>query len=943
MAVKSIYMKKFLLRALFFLIPFLYSIYVSAQPGKERDCSTTCFSTEIVSMEKMSATCTAYELRVSYSGECAHALSHFTVQVPCGKIGDLWNSQNWKQVFGTDPTTGLTGFKIDDISGFGETAVRDFTVKFTLCAEDETCAGQVACWQPVVAYKASTCVNYDTLSVQCERLKASLEKHDASCFGAADGSLSVITEAGAEPFTFLWSNGSPEQSITGLAAGIYVVVIRDASGAELTLSDTIRQSGQIMLAGQATAASCNGLADGAIDLTVSGGAAPYTFLWSNGTTLEDPEGLASGSYSVSVTDANGCTAEGRFTVGNSAGIRITSSLQKPDCNDNNGAIDISVSGGKSPYSFQWSDGSITEDLAGIGAGLYTVTVTDSAGCFEKAAFLLRENNTLVITGTTLPTSCSDDASGLIDVSVSGGTPPYSFAWSNGSADEDLSGLTSGYYTVTVTDAKGCTANAGFTVGKKTFQVNRTVDPPSCNGGADGSITLDPPDGGTEPYTYEWSNGATGPSLPNVGAGTYTVVVTDATGCSRTLTIVVNEPQPLAATATISNSSCNAEGFFSIDLTVSGGTAPYTFSWSDGTTGEDVDSLQSGTYSVVITDANGCSTVKEIVVESPPAPWVCLISELTAMPVCGSVNNQLSTSVTDAEAYAWTVESSDGTWTITSPADSAAIDFTAGGQNSSATFTLTIQKDGCLKTCTYTVTSCTTQDNGGGSDPGEGDTGGTPGTGDGDDQSCADCFNTMATLIEENGDCRTYEMEISTTGLCRHELSHWTLAIPCGSISDYSNSEGWKMVFGKDPTTGLYGLKVDDINGFGKEVASFVVRFTLCGSNSCDLSAWKPTVAYKAGLCVSQETINLADAPASTVSVYPNPFEGSINFEWSASGENADLQIIDQYGNTVCHTSSVGIDGNKYSIALDTPSLPRGIYYYRLTVGGRTFTGKVSKR
>ena len=894
-------------------------------------------------MEKISATCTAYELRVSYSGKCAHALSHFTVQVPCGKIGNLWNSENWKQVFGTDPTTGLTGFKIDDISGFGETAEHSFTVKFTLCAEDESCGSQLTCWQPVVAYKASTCVNYDTLSTHCQQLKASLVKHDASCFGASDGSLSVITEAGQEPFTFSWSDGSADQSITDLSAGIYVVVVRDASGAELTLQDTIQQSGQILPAGQTTAASCNGLADGTIDLTVSGGAPPYTFLWNNGATTEDLNGLAAGGYSVNVTDANGCSAVARFTVGNSSNIRITSSLVKPDCNDTNGAIDISVAGGKSPYTFQWSDGSTTEDLADIGAGLYTVTVTDIAGCFEKAAFLLRENNTLVVTGTSLPTSCSDDASGLIDVSVSGGTSPYSFTWSNGATTEDLSGLTSGYYTVTVTDAKGCTANAGFTVAKKTFQLNRTVDPPSCNGGADGSITLDPPDGGTEPYTYQWSNGATGPSLSSVSAGTYTVIVTDATGCSRTLTIQVNEPQPLVATAVTSNSGCNSEGFFSIDLTVSGGAAPYTFNWSDGHTSEDLDNLQSGTYTVVITDANGCSTVKEIVVEAPSAPWSCLISELGAMPVCGSVNNHLSTPVTDAETYSWTVESSDGNWSITSPADAASIDFTAGGQNSSATFTLTLQKGGCLKTCAYTVTACTVQDNGGGTDPGEGDPGQPPGSGDGGDQSCGECFNTAATLIEDNGRCRTYEMEVSTTGLCRHELSHWTLAIPCGSISDYSNSEGWKMVFGQDPTTGLYGLKVDDINAFGKTAASFTVRFTLCGSADCDLSGWMPTVAYKAGLCVSKETINLSDESARTVSVYPNPFEGAINFEWNASGENAVLQVIDQYGNTVCRTSSVREDGTKYSIQLDTPSLPRGIYYYRLTVDGKTFTGKISKR
>ncbi len=936
-------MKKFLLRALFFLIPFLYSIYVSSQPGKERDCSTTCFSTEVVSIEKISTTCTSYEFKVSYSGRCAHALSHFTVQVPCGRIEDLWNSENWKQVFGTDPTTGLTGFKIDDIPDFGETSQQNFTVKFTLCAGDESCTDEMSCWQPVVAYKASTCVNYDTLSVSCQKLKASLEKQDATCFGTADGSLRVITEEGQEPFTFLWSDQSTGQSISGLNAGVYSVIVRDASGAEISLQDTIQQPPQISISGNTTAASCNGLADGAIDVTVSGGTGDYIFLWDSGATSEDLKALVSGNYSLQVTDSAGCSATARFTVGNISSIRITSSLVKPDCNDTNGSIDISVTGGKSPYTFEWSDGSTAEDLQNAGAGLYTVIATDSAGCYEKAAFLLRENNTLVVTGTTVATSCSDDASGLIDVAVSGGTSPYLFTWSNGGTTEDISGLTSGFYTVTVTDAKGCTASAGFTVSKKTFQVNRTVEAPSCNGGTDGSITLDTPVGGSEPYTYQWSTGETGPSLSNVSAGSYTVIITDATGCSRTLTITVNDPQAIAATPTVSNSECNAEGFFSIDLTVSGGTAPYTFNWSNGSTTKDVDSLQTGTYSVVITDANGCSVSKEILVEGASAPWSCLINALTTMPVCSSLNNQLSTSVADADSYLWTLESTDGKWLITSPADSSAIGYTAGEQNSSATFTLSIEKDGCIKTCAYTVTSCTVQDSGGGTDPGGEGPGGTPGNGDGGDQTCDECFSTSAALVDEQGNCRTYEMEVSTTGLCQHELSHWTLAIPCGTVSNYSNSEGWKMVFGQDPTTGLYGLKVDDINGFGKEVESFTVRFTICQDGNCDLSVWDPTVAYKAGLCVSKETIDVSGVSASLVSVYPNPFEETINFEWNGADEDANLQIIDQYGNTVCRTSAVTGSEAGYSISLESSSLPRGMYYYRLTIAGKTFNGKISKR
>jgi len=948
-------MRKLLLWVLFFLLPFLYSIYVCAQPGKEKDCNTTCFSSEVVSVEKISDTCTSYELNVSFSGDCAHALSHYTVAVPCGNIQGIWNSEGWAQEIGTDPTTGLTGFKIDNTASFGDGSLRHFTVKFTLCSTGENCAGQLNCWQPQVAYKASTCVNFETVAVNCRQLKASLEKADLSCFGAEDGSLSVVIEEGQEPYSFLWSDNSTEQSRTALAAGNYSVVVRDASGAELTLEGMLSQPEEIVISGTPDPASCHGVEDGAIDITISGGMGPYNIAWNNGAATEDIASLAAGQYTVTVTDQRNCPATSSFSIGTVSRIDITSTQVRPECNGTNGSIDITASGGTAPYAFVWSNGETIEDLQNIGTGLYTVNVSDAAGCSQTASYYLRDIVTLAIKGMPTPTTCTGDASGAIDLTVSGGEEPYSFAWSNGETTEDLSGLASGSYTVTVADAKGCTVSSTFTVTKSSFQVPRTVVQPSCHGDSDGSITLQEPIGGTGPFTYVWSNGETGTSLTDLSAGIYSVTVTDAAGCTRTLTCTITEPAEIFADAAVSNLQCNADGSFSVDMTVSGGTAPYSYEWSNGSTSEDIDGLQSGSYTVVITDAHGCSITKEVVVEGQPAPWACVINELTVMPVCGSQNNTLSASVTDADSYSWSVTSTDGNWSIAGN-DSPSIVFTAGGENSSATFTLTIVKDGCTKTCTYGVTACTPQDNGGGTDPGGEDPGGEdpggeepggdgPGDGEGGDESCEECFNTIAMIIEETGACRTYEMVVSTDGLCRHELSHWTLAIPCGTVSNYSNSEGWKMEYGKDPTTGLYGLKVDGINDFGKDVESFTVRFTICESSECELSYWDPTVAYKAGLCVGIEMIETEQVSSANepVSVYPNPFDEVIRFEWSASQQSVDLEILDQYGNSISrYTTPTGKSEGSY-ITLESSGLPRGMYYYRLVVDGKTFGGKISKR
>lgn len=951
-------MRKLLLRALFFLIPFLYSIYVSSQPGKERDCSATCFSSEVVKAEKISAHCTAYELNVSFSGECAHALSHFTVAIPCGTVQGLWNSGNWAQEIGTDPTSGLNGFKIDDISGFGEGNFDAFSVKFTLCAAEESCQTTLGCWQPQVSYKASTCINYETLPVSCNSsLSAALDKKDASCFGSLDGSLSLVIEGGEEPYDILWSDQSTGLSLSGIGAGIYSVVLRDQSGAEIVLEETISQAEAIAISGSSTPASCSGAADGAIDISVSGGVGQMRFAWSHGPDTEDLQNIASGTYIVTATDENNCTATARFTVGNLSTIDVKGTHVKPECNTSTGSIDITVTGGSAPFTFAWSNGASTEDLTTISAGFYAVTVSDAGGCSQEASFFIKENNTMLLKATTDAAGCNDEPTGAIDLTVTGGAAPYTHVWSNGETEEDPSGLKSGYYTVKVTDQKGCTATAGFSVSQSTFQVPKTVVHPACHGDQNGSISLGEPIGGTAPFTFEWSvANETGSTLTGLGAGVYSVTITDATGCSRTLSITITDPAQITASATVTNAECGVDGGYAIDLQVAGGTAPYGYQWTDGSVVEDRSDLESGTHIVTITDAHGCSITKEIVIEEAAGSWSCLIEGPESTTICGSANNTLAASVGDAESYAWTVESSDGNWSITD-ADTPTVVFTAGGENSSATFTLTILKNGCTQSCTYTVSACTPEgEDPGGDDPdgenpgGEDPNGEDPGEGEpdgennGGNESCAECFDSEIKAIEISGGCRSYEIVVNTNGLCRHDLSHWTLAVPCGSISNYSNSEGWKMSIGKDPTTGLYGLKVDDISEFGKKEETFTIRFTVCPTSNCNLSNWEPVVAYKAGQCVAFETMGTSNMlNEEAISVYPNPFNDAIHFEWTVEKAYVSLEIIDQYGNIVSSRNTASIVENRYAITLETSHLPRGMYYYRLTADGETHHGKISKR
>jgi SprB repeat/Secretion system C-terminal sorting domain len=938
-----------------------YKVSASGHEDHNTRCGENGFATEVIKSEIADNGCINYTLEVSHNNQCARALSHYTVAVSCGKISNVSNSENWTIEYGYDPTTGLTGFKVDNIPNFGDTDLNSFTVSFTVCQDgNRKCSANEGCCYPVVAYKAATCVYYEKLEAACPvppadppsaDLKASIQKHDITCYGAADGGLWVTVDQGVEPFTYLWSTGATTKELSALQAGDYEVTVKDANGAELLLSGTLFEPLQLVVSGQVTHESC-GNGSGSIDLSVTGGNGTYSFNWNAGLAeTEDLSSLHAGTYTVIVSDENGCQTEASFVVENHAQLNITATTTMPACGQTNGSIDITVEGGTEPYTYLWSDGTTTEDLQNIGPGNYSLTVQDASGCSANTMLNVKENNTLKVIYAVTQTSCQDDGSGAIDITVTGGTGPYTYLWTNNETSEDISGLVAGIYSVTVTDAAGCSITSRISVTKKTFQVNSTVTQPVCEGSQGGSISLFPINT-TEIYTYLWSTGEMTSSVSGLSPGMYTVTITDGTGCSRDLVYVISDPTGITASSAISNDQCNAEGAYRIDLTVSGGQGPYTYQWSDGATTEDIEGASTETYNVTITDVNGCSTNHEVVVTGTPSSWACLIDLPEAESVCGSSGNELITSVQGADSYSWQVESTDGQWVINEGAQSPLIVYTAGGVNSSAKFTLTIVKDGCTQTCEYEATTCkdgsdpTDPNDNPGDNPGDDSGGDNP---DGD-ESCSECFNSEIVTVEVDGSCRTYEVKISTDGACRHDLSHWTIAIPCGSVENYSNSENWKMEYGKDPTTGIYGLKVDDISYFGKSNDYFTVRFTVCtDSYDCKdkLEDWSPTVAYKAGQCVAYETLDLKDEysddpEAPVCKAYPNPFVDKLTFEWTAKrDDDVCLDILDAQGNHVKSLYSGKVyRGEKYKV--DCSSLTSSFYIYRFCSRKKTTYGKICK-
>jgi CshA-type fibril repeat protein len=332
-------------------------------------------------------------------------------------------------------------------------------------------------------------------------------------------------------------------------------------------------------------------------------------------------------------------------------INIISDVNDAQCQGgDSGAIDITLNGGVSPFIYNWSNGTSVEDLSAIPAGLYSVTVTDRYGCTVNTSETVSEPTTSVfITGAVITDENPYGSNnGEIDITVSGGTPGYSFIWTNTlgqlvSSSEDPVGLSGGTYRVVVTDSNGCSDSKVYTIntigGPLTINALINTDI-NCFGGTTGAINLEVI-GGSGFYTYDWDTDGTGDfddpqDLNNISAGTYTVVVDDGVNPTVSSSVDVLEPvAPLSVSALAVNLTCFGGNGGSIDVTANGGTAPYSYKWNTGDVNEDLTGIAIGNYSVSVTDYNGCEI---IVSESISQPAKIEISGIATNDVCGLISN-----------------------------------------------------------------------------------------------------------------------------------------------------------------------------------------------------------------------------------------------------------------------------------------------------------------
>ncbi len=462
---------------------------------------------------------------------------------------------------------------------------------------------------------------------------------DVDCFGNANGSATVTATNGTPPYSYLWSTGATTQSITGLPAGTYTVTVTDenGNGCEVNGSVTISQPALLSLSATAIPESLPGAGDGSIDLTVSGGTTPYSYLWSNGETTQDIQNLTAGTYTVTVTDENSCTASLSVTVeSNSCEFEVTSfpyeesfesgfGLWSQPTNDdfdwsrNSGATPSKKTGPSSAFDGNWY--LYTEATGNSGAAHLISPCFDLSG-FDDAsagfAYHMYGNN---IGTLSLQASINNGSTWTTLWSLSGN---QGNSWH--SASVSLTGYLTAYTRLrfigtVVGGQQGDMAIDAILVNGQTPPCNAPLltlasSPATCAGGNDGSASVTAT-GGQAPYSYLWSNGVTDQNNPNLAAGDYLVTVTDNAGCSGVGSVNVSEAPPILLTFAVTPVSGPGAQDGAIDLSVSQGNAPYTFLWSNNATTEDLTNLDPGTYSVTVTDNLSCTqTGSALVIETP---------------------------------------------------------------------------------------------------------------------------------------------------------------------------------------------------------------------------------------------------------------------------------------------------------------------------------------
>ena len=686
-----------------------------------------------------------------------------------------------------------------------------------------------------------------------------------SCNGGNNGSATASVTGGNSPFTYLWNPSAQTTSVAvALSADNYTVAVTDLDDCISTATVTITEPAVLTSTTTVTDVSCFGTNSGNAIVIVNGGTVPYTYNWSAGGTTSAVNNLFAGSYSVVITDANGCSDTAYAAVNEPTLLSVADVITNVTCNaGNDGAIDITTSGGTTPYTFNWSPGGFTtEDVSGLTAGTYSLLVTDANNCTSANTYTVSQPPAIAANLTVTNVSCNGGNNGSATINVTTGVSPFTYQWDSNAGSQTTQtalGLSVGTYSVTVTDADGCTGTFSDLV-KQPPVLTSTITPTNvnCNGGSNGSVNLSV-GGGTSPYTFLWSTNATTQNISNLPAGNYSVIITDANGCTATNSVVVNQPTLLTSTINKTDVTCNGLCNGTATANPSGGTPPYFYSWQTGPvqTTQTATGLCPATYNVNISDNNNCQITPNVTISQPN---VLVVSVSSSDATCNNSDGSITANPsggTTPYTYNWSNGNSNQT----------AYNLTAGNYSVSIT-----DANGCTASASVTVSVISTPQ-----------------------PICivtVDSFSMHNQIIWE----KSASAPIDSFRIYREVASVFTpfVTLPYSTVSFYTDT-----TTGINPNITAYKYKISAIDSCGNESAQSAFH----------------------------RTIHLAVVPASPCGYYLtwNDYIGITVTQYKIlrdTSNNGNFQLIDSvsFGNTAwtdttCYTSA---DTVTYVLEIDHP-------------------------
>ena len=450
-------------------------------------------------------------------------------------------------------------------------------------------------------------------------------KSNAGC--ACTGSATSIPSGAIGPYSYSWSSSTGTGATeNALCAGTYTVTVTSNNGCTQTSTVAIAGTSTLTFSVNTKSVSCFAASDGVAAISPTSGTGPYTYSWfPAGGTASSASALMAGIYTCTITDGTGCSSSTSISITEPNKLTATIGTVPPTCGNNNGEVNVIPGGGTGTYTYDWLPGGATgQTVIGLSANAYTVTVTDNNSCTQSAIATLSNSPGPILTYTQTPVTCYGGNDGGVSLTISGGASPFTITWSTSQTGvTSLSGLNAGSYSVSVVDKNNCTSSEAITVTEPTaLNITTNAQPSSC-GSAQGSASVTIVSGGVPGYAYSWSdvNGSTGPTANNLGSGTYTVTVKDKNSCTETGTVVITNTSSMSAQVqSFSSAKCAGSCDGSATVQVTGGAAPYVYSWSGltSTTSQTNSTLCQGTYTVVVKDINNCASTTNVTITEPTA-------------------------------------------------------------------------------------------------------------------------------------------------------------------------------------------------------------------------------------------------------------------------------------------------------------------------------------